>query len=169
MKNIVETITGKNIFEDYYGTDGKDHDLNAADFNWTEDEVKESLKIVDDFIKRVKNYIITYKGKRYIIYYDKVYDVDALYTFVKERAGLDSSKKNKGYGIILNVYFPDEDKDAYYRIPISYISVVYAEERATKNGWPETHEPFYPIYDFSKHVEKDGHLNFVKNLLNNKL
>ena len=169
MKSIVDTITGKKVFENYYGTDGKDHVLNAADFSWTEDEAKESLKIVDDFIKRFKNYIIAYKGKKYIIYYDKVYDVDALYTFVKDRAGLDSSKKNKEYGIILNVYFPDENKDSYYQTPVPYINVIYAPETATKNGWPETHEAFHPIYDFSKHVERDGHLNFVKKLLNNKL
>lgn len=91
MKNIVDTINSdnKNTFEGFFDN------VNANPF-----------KVLDDFLKKNKNSIVTLKGKDYLIYNLLIFDVDDLRAVVRnliDRATIKNNKDLKKYRMINNV------------------------------------------------------------------
>lgn len=80
MKNIVDTINSdnKNTFEGFFDN------IDATPF-----------KVLNDFLKENKNFIVTLKGKDYLIHNLLIYDVDDLRAVVGNLIDRSTIKMNK--------------------------------------------------------------------------
>ena len=111
MKNIVDTITGKKVFEKLDNT-----------------IAQKAQKILDDFLKRNKDYIVDIKSGEYIIYNSMIFDLGELREFFndindpKSKINKDLKKKYNGGYII-----PTEIRCFYDSggVPRSFIGVDY--------------------------------------------
>ena len=95
MKNIVDTINSdnKNTFEGFFDN------IDATPF-----------KALNDFLKENKNFIVTLKGKDYLIHNLLIYDVDDLRAVVRnliDRATIKMNKDLKKYRMVDKVEFND--------------------------------------------------------------
>ena len=91
MKNIVDTITNdnKNTFEGFFDN------IDATPF-----------KVLNDFLKENKNFIVTLKGKDYLIHNLLIYDVDDLRAVVRnliDRSTIKMNKDLKKYRVVTKI------------------------------------------------------------------
>lgn len=147
MKNIIDTINSdnKNMFEGFFDN------VDATPF-----------KALNDFLKENKNFIVTLKGKDYLIHNLLIYDVDDLRAVVRDlidRSSIKMNKDLKKYRTVDKVEF--NDHGGLSSIVISY--KYYALSNIENNIEPvPQHHIFYSIGAVSR---KDEYLiDFLKKI-----
>ena len=134
MKNIVDTITGKKVFE-------KSNTKIA----------QKAQKILDKFLKENKDYIIDIKSGEYMIYNSMIFDLGELRAFFNDIDDPKSKinkylKKEYNGGYII----PTEIRFASSGIPHTFLVVDYTAYNFAGSKLYSSNETFRNIF-FGKH------------------
>ena len=151
MKNIVDTITSdnKNTFEGFFDN------IDATRF-----------KALNDFLKENNNFIVTLKGKDYLIHNLLIYDVDDLRATVRnliDRSTIKMNKDLKKYRVVTKIKWIDPYLFSKPSSGISAIEISYKFYTLTniENGT----EPQTSYYRFDAVARKDEYLiDFLKKI-----
>ena len=151
MKNIVDTITSdnKNTFEGFFDN------IDATPF-----------KALNDFLKENKNFIVTLKGKDYLIHNLLIYDVDDLRATVRnliDRSTIKMNKDLKKYRVVTKIKWIDPYLFSKPSSGISAIEISYKFYTLVniENGT----EPQTSYYRFDAVARKDEYLiDFLKKI-----